>query len=190
MTIKAKNTSTLIISSLEEKEKRMKEFIQASLKTALKKITAAEPVVYYRLHYTPCNKEFMELKQIIDMLNHAKGLQENYDGIMILDLTEYLGHEQEEYFTVLMKWLYDMANAVNLKVQFCLTTNNNRDSEAKIYGKILEYIEADLKYYLIQEAAYSTDKAAESLAKAYAIMDKLRPADKNTGKSDKYGQFL
>lgn len=190
MAIKAKNTSTLIISSLEEKEKRMKELVHASLKTTLKKIVATEPVVYYRLRYTPCNKEFTELKQIIDMLNHAKGLQENYDGVMLLDITEYLGHEQEEYFTVLLKWIYDMANVVNLKAHFCLTTNSNRDSEAKIYGKILEYLEADLKYDLIQEAVNSADKAAESLAKAYAIMDKLRPADKTAVKTDRYGQFL
>lgn len=65
------------------------------------------PCVFFRLPYTqPCNN-FTDLRRLILQVRDATGLRADFHGIVAIDATEWIGHEQEEYFTVVLKYLYD-----------------------------------------------------------------------------------
>lgn len=65
------------------------------------------PCVFFRLPYTPPCNSFTDLRRLILQVRDATGLRADFHGIVAIDATEWLGHEQEEYFTVVLKYLYD-----------------------------------------------------------------------------------
>lgn len=65
------------------------------------------PYVYFRMPYVqPCDS-FQELRRLILRIRRNTGLRAHYKGIVAIEVTEWIGHEREEYFTVLLKYLYD-----------------------------------------------------------------------------------
>lgn len=65
------------------------------------------PCVYFKLPYVqPCDT-FKELRRLILRIHENTGLRANYKGIVAIEATEWIGHEREDYFTVLLKFLYD-----------------------------------------------------------------------------------
>lgn len=65
------------------------------------------PCVFFRLPYTPPCENFTDLRRLILQVRDATGLRADFHGIVAIDATEWIGHEQEEYFTVILKYLYD-----------------------------------------------------------------------------------
>lgn len=65
------------------------------------------PSVYFRMPYIPPCNSFHELRHLILRVRDHTGLRADFRGIVAIEATQWLGHEQEEYFTVLLKYLYD-----------------------------------------------------------------------------------
>ena len=65
------------------------------------------PCVWFRLRYAAPYEPFEELRELILRVREATGLRADYRGIVALEVSEWLEHEQEEYFTVMLKFLYD-----------------------------------------------------------------------------------
>lgn len=64
-------------------------------------------MVFFRIRYTPPYEKFTELKRLILQIRQATGIRSRFRGMVCIDASEYRGHEEEEYFTVLLKYLYD-----------------------------------------------------------------------------------
>lgn len=64
-------------------------------------------LVFFRLRYTPPYERFTELKRLILQIRQATGIRSRFRGIIFMDASEYRGHEEEEYFSILLKYLYD-----------------------------------------------------------------------------------
>ena len=65
------------------------------------------PQVFYRMRYVPPYDTFQEIRKLILQIRNATGIRSMFNGIMAIDVSEYKGHEEEEFFTVLLKYLYD-----------------------------------------------------------------------------------
>ncbi len=63
--------------------------------------------VFYRLRYMPPYEKFEELRNLIVRISQATGLRSEYHGFICVDPSEYKGHEEEEYFTAVLKYLFD-----------------------------------------------------------------------------------
>lgn len=65
------------------------------------------PQVFFRMRYTPPYETFQEIRKLILQIRSATGVRSCFHGIITVDVSEYKGHEDEEYFTILLKYLYD-----------------------------------------------------------------------------------
>lgn len=94
-----------------------------------------EKGVFHHSEYTsPCNK-FKEIKKIILNTNAAKGLTNEFSGILMIDITEWLNHESENYFSILLKFLHDKNKY--WKYVFVLTSDDSRKKE-RLYQELLK----------------------------------------------------
>jgi hypothetical protein len=66
-----------------------------------------DPYAYYKMKYVPPYDSFGELRQLILRIKNSTGLRYEFKGIIAIDLFEWLGHENDEYFDVTLKFLYD-----------------------------------------------------------------------------------
>ena len=63
----------------------------------------------FELRYIPpFDKAFTELKRIQGTAAEKAGRRDEYRGYIIFDLNQYLSHEEEPYFTIILQFLIDM----------------------------------------------------------------------------------
>lgn len=94
-----------------------------------------EKGVFHHSEYTsPCNR-FKEIKKIILNTNAAKGLTNEFSGILMIDITEWLNHECENYFSILLKFLHDKNKY--WKYVFVVTSDDSRKKE-RLYQELLK----------------------------------------------------
>lgn len=65
------------------------------------------PYAFFRVRYAPPCERFPELRRLILCVKEVTGLRAEFRGIVAAEVSEWLNHETEEYFTVLLKYLYD-----------------------------------------------------------------------------------
>ena len=102
-----KNLLTVIRTDLTEPESFMLRMAEKSREQHPHRFAGRSPCVFYRLRYVPPCENFRELKNLILRIDNAKGLRANFRGIVALETSEWIGHEQEEYFQVILKYMYD-----------------------------------------------------------------------------------
>jgi len=64
-------------------------------------------IVYCKVGYVSPFDKFVEIKKIISAVNSKTGLRKEFKGIVALDLKEWLDHYEDEYLTILLKFLHD-----------------------------------------------------------------------------------
>lgn len=69
--------------------------------------TGKKLCVYHKLSYVPAYENFQELRRLILQIHESTGMNAYFKGIIAVDISEWVGHEQEEYFTVFLKYIYD-----------------------------------------------------------------------------------
>ena len=113
----------ILDTDVAEAEELMRQVGAKALSCAPDAFRGDVPAVFFRLRYTPPYEPFQELrKNIIPRLRQAAGLRSSYRGLICLDVSEYKGHETEEYFTVLLKYLYDKARGSRVILVCCQYT--------------------------------------------------------------------
>lgn len=128
--------------------------------------------VFHHSEYTsPCNK-FKEIKRIILNTNSAKGLNREFSGILMIDITEWLSHESENYFSILLKFLHDKNKY--WKYVFVTTSDDSRKKE-RLYQELLKMFRCsiitdkssglDIAANLIDKVAKRGNVTFEDLAK-------------------------
>ena len=102
-----KNTLTLVPTDLAEPEVFLRQLADQTQILCPNRFAGNASCVYYKLPYiTPC-ENFHELRKLILRVQESTGLRARFHGIVILDISEWVGHEKEEYFTSLLKYLFD-----------------------------------------------------------------------------------
>lgn len=65
------------------------------------------PCVFFRMRYEAPLKPFTGIKKLILAIRRKTGLQSGFHGAVGIDVSPWKGHEEEEYFQILLKYLYD-----------------------------------------------------------------------------------
>lgn len=102
-----KYTLTLIPTDLAAPEALIRKLAEETHAAYPCYFAGNAPCVYYKLPYIPPCENFHELRRLILRVQEHTGLRAKYHGIVAVDVSEWLGHEKEEYFTCLLKYLFD-----------------------------------------------------------------------------------
>lgn len=94
------------------------------------------PQVFYRMRYVPPYESFQEIRKLILQIRNATGIRSRFHGIIALDVSEYKGHEGEEFFTILLKYLYD--NTRGCKVILVCSQYAEKDHR-RLLGRCAEF---------------------------------------------------
>ena len=100
-------TLTLIPTDLAAPEALIRKLAEETHNAHPSHFAGNAPCVYYKLRYIPPCDNFHELRRLILRVQEHTGLRAKFHGIVALDASEWLGHEKEEYFTCLLKYLFD-----------------------------------------------------------------------------------
>lgn len=98
---------SVIITDLTESEALIRQMAQDAQRAYPEDFAGKSPCVYYKMPYIPPYETFQELRRLILRVRENTGLRAHFRGVVAIEVTEWLGHEEEEYFTVLLKYLYD-----------------------------------------------------------------------------------
>lgn len=101
---------SVVATDLAEAEALIKTLAEAEQQRNPQNFAGKAPCVYCKLPYVPPCDPFKELRRLILRIRENTGLRANYRGVVAIDVSEWIGHEREEYFTVLLKYLYDHRN--------------------------------------------------------------------------------
>ena len=88
--------------------------------------------VFTRLKYTAPDEPFQEIQKLILQIRKAAGFRSVFRGIIAIDVSEYKGHEEEEYFTIFLKFLYD--NARGCKIVLVCSQYEEQDVKKLLGG--------------------------------------------------------
>ena len=81
-----------------------------------------ESPTFYRLRYVPPYDSFNEIKKI-QLLAHRKA-RENAQSTLVIDVTEWGDHTDEEYFVTTLRFLFDYADTY--QPQFLITSTSEK----------------------------------------------------------------
>lgn len=118
----------VLVTDLTEPETQLMKMAQCRPTTLLSGGMEQSKCVYFKMPYTaPCDK-FQDLRRLILRVREATGMRAGFDGVVAVDVSEWLGHEKEQYFNVLLKFLYDHRDTWHacLVVQSCAESRLER----------------------------------------------------------------
>lgn len=89
----------------------------------------------FELRYVaPFDKSFRELKRLQGEAAVAAGRRDEFRGYIILNLSDYLSHENEAYFTIALQFLADMSDTWRY---ILLVDSTNRRQASALIDRIL-----------------------------------------------------
>lgn len=98
---------SVISTDLAEAEALVKVLAEEEKSHMPQAFAGKEACVYFKLPYVPPCEPFKELRRLILRIRENTGLRANFKGVVAIEVTEWVGHEKEDYFTVVLKYLYD-----------------------------------------------------------------------------------
>ncbi len=97
----------VVLTDLCETEQLLKLRAEQARQAEPERFAGKAPCVFFKFPYIPACEQFRELRRLILEIQSHTGLRACFRGIVALEASEWIGHEQEEYFTVVLKYLYD-----------------------------------------------------------------------------------
>lgn len=94
-------------TDLTEPEALVERLAEQAFQKHPERFRGRQPYAFCRVRYVPPCERFPELRRLILCVKEVTGLRAEFRGIMAAEVSEWLGREEEEYFTVLLKYLYD-----------------------------------------------------------------------------------
>ncbi len=122
------------------------------------------PGVFYKVNYVQpykSHKEIEEIKNIIRLTNAYKRFRSDFCGLVMLDITEWIGHEKESFFTDFLGFLFDKNDCW----KYIFVVSNNRQEKSRELCKTInnilpcQYINLSENVKMIYE--FMIDKIAE-----------------------------
>lgn len=114
--------AVFLITAMKENERLTRDLARALSHQEPALFDGLAPAVYQKLLYCAPFEPFQGLRQLELQLRNATGLRACYRGIVALDLSEWVGHEQEEYLHITLKYLHDHRHLWK-----CIFLAGNRD---------------------------------------------------------------
>ena len=111
-----KHTLTVIPTDLAEPEALIRKLAEEALAAKPDFFTGKRPCVYFRFPYVPPCEKFGLLRKQILLIQESTGLRAHFHGIVVLEATEWIGHEQEEFFIATLKYLFDHSDHLHAAV--------------------------------------------------------------------------
>ncbi len=92
----------------------------------------------FELRYTPpFEKSFLEIKRLQGTAAQKAGRRRDFRGYIVIDVSSFLGHEEENYFDITLKFLSDSNDVWN----YIFILNNTNSKKAMLLaGKILSIL--------------------------------------------------
>lgn len=104
---KGRHQLAVVTTDLTEPESLIRALAEKEKERAPSDFAGKEACVYCKMPYVPPCETFKELRRLIIRIRENTGLRAHYRGVVALEVGEWMGHQREEYFTVLLKYLYD-----------------------------------------------------------------------------------
>ncbi len=134
----------------------------------VKRVTGEERPIYYKSRYVPPCETFNELRLMLLLVKSMADI--NGENTIAIDLSEWIGHEQDEYLTVMLKYLHDQRD--HWRYIFTVA-DHSRSEAAKLYIRLKTYMTGSivedktfmsmpgLEEYLVSEKKLGREVAAE-----------------------------
>lgn len=98
---------TLLQTDVTETELLFRRIALNELSKQSNLLNKTNSYVFYRMKYETPEQKFSGLRKLILAIRNKTGMRSSYKGIVGIDITAWKGHESEEYFQIIEKYLYD-----------------------------------------------------------------------------------
>ena len=86
-------------TDLTEPEALVERLAEQAFQKHPERFRGRQPYAFCRVRYVPPCERFPELRRLILCVKEVTGLRAEFRGIMAAEVSEWLGREEEEYFT-------------------------------------------------------------------------------------------
>ncbi|MDO5415491.1 MAG: hypothetical protein Q4F78_08515 [Bacillota bacterium] len=129
--LKTHQGNYILIGPKEYSKKQAVEIVRKEATLHPDIFEGEEPYFFFELRYfTPFDKSFKELKRLQGIAANNAGRRDEYRGYVVIDLNNYLTHENEHYFDISMYFLADMSDC--WKYIFLVGDTNDRAAKMLI----------------------------------------------------------
>ncbi len=136
---KAYAQSIVILGNTETAVQRAEELVDKQAEGFPDRFSGRRRLIPFKLRYVPpFDKGFTELKRLQGVAADYAGFSDEYRGCIAIDLSEYLAHENELYFDISLKFLYDMSDYWGYV--FLIDNDNERETRAML-GKLFSIMD-------------------------------------------------
>lgn len=145
----------------------------------------------FQLRYSAPYERFSELKRMqVEARNHVR-FKSDYCGYIVLELNDFLSHEEEDYFDITVKFLHDQME-VGWKYIF-IVDNTNQRSASLMIKKILSFLRCKVEVVNEPVLNNSLDGWVSQMSEKHSVtlsidakselepLFKLKSFDKNVG---------
>lgn len=132
----------ILIGSPKTQQKQAEKIISEATRYFPEKFDGNIPFFVFDLrYYPPFDKGFSELKRLQAAAAQAAGRRSDFNGYIIIDISNYLNHDTEHYFRITLEFLIDM--------NYCwkyifLVDNKNITAEKAIVSTALNILLRDV----------------------------------------------
>ena len=125
------------------------------------KFAGQKDYFFFELRYVaPFDKSFRELKRPQGEAAAAAGRRDEFRGYIILNLSEYLTHEDEAYFTITLQFLADMSDT--WKYILLVDSTNRRQASAMIDRILSLFVQNNIPCEVKEAVAVPPDRSPVS----------------------------
>lgn len=101
------NSTIILVTNSDKKENIIKHLATKRYKKHHDEFKGEEIYICFKLEYTAPYDEFNGIKKLILRIKDSTGLRDRYKGFVAIDINEWVGHENEEYFNIFLKYIHD-----------------------------------------------------------------------------------
>lgn len=134
------------------------------------KFEGTRDAVRFKLRYVaPFDKSFHELKRLQGTAAEAAGRRDEFKGYIVIDLSDWLTHHDEDYFETSLLFLVDMSE--HWKYIF-LVENQNAKAAKELVSKILSVLYRDNVPCMVKEENVKSSNSGRisALCKEQSVM--------------------
>ena len=109
--LKMHQENYILIGPKEYLKKQAVEIVRKEATLHPDNFEGEDPYFFFELrYYAPFDKNFKELKRLQGIAANNAGRRDEYRGYVVIDMNNYLTHENEHYFDIIMYFLADMSD--------------------------------------------------------------------------------
>jgi len=125
-----------LVTEMKDNDKIVRAIANQTKKEKPCLFEGESPYVYYKMKYVQPFDEFKELKKLILRVKESTGLRSDFKGIVAVDLFDWINHENDEYFDITFKFLYDYRHIYKYIFTF---RDSNIEKLRPMFNKSINY---------------------------------------------------